>query len=314
MIRPLHPIDMPSYMDFARRACYSEAAAGCNGSPLSTHFLDVLGRSLALDAPAQTWIYTAGGEILGLMAVKRRRGTAIWEVERLVGRDSPGADSALESLLEHLSCLGGREGVHKIFLRLPLSSPLLPIARRAGFFAYSRETIYRLGNLPTADGLELAPLRMRRSFDHQKLFQHYIRSVPARVRQAEGLTLQEWRWFDGWKPRRRWRFAFPRSRQDFVWERDDEMIAWLQIDRGRRLLQGLLDEMQVSPEEADSVLAFALSRLPASGPVFFPVREYQSMFEGVLKHHRFEYAGEYALLVRLLTVRVGERCLVPVGV
>ena len=314
MIRPLHPIDVPSYLSFAKNACCGEGVEGWEEGQAPMRFLDFLGRSLAWDAPRQTWVYTQGRQILGLVAVKSRPGAAVWEIDRLIGVDSPQADRALASLLEHLACLGGEEGVQKIFLRLPSASSLLPLARRAGFFVYASERLYRASVRPTRVQVEAPPLRGRRGYDHPALFDLYTRSVPLRARQAEALTLQEWRWLDGWQPRRHWRFNLARSRRDYVWVDQGLVVAAVRLERRRHLIGVAIDQAKIGPREADGVLSFALSHMPESAPLLCPVREYQETLEGAVRRFGFEQVGEYALLVKQLAVRVGDRCLVPVGV
>ncbi len=314
VIRPLHPIDMPSYLAFAKNACYGEGVEGCDEGRVPLRFLDFLGRSLALEAPRQTWVYTQGRSILGMVGVKSRPGTTVWEIERLVGLGSPAADAVLESLLEHLAYMGGEEGVQKIFLRLPVASPLLTVARRAGFYAYTVERLFRLAQRPALLESDLPPLRPRRIHDAHALFTHYSRTVPASVRHAEALTLQEWRGLDGWQPRRHWRFSLSRARRDYVWIEEGTVVAAVHSDGRRRILRLSLDAGRVGPREADGVLTFALSHLPPAGAVYCPVRQYQTAEEGALLRGGFVQVEEYALMVKQLSVRVGDRCLVPVGV
>jgi len=313
MIRPLHPIDMPSYLAFARNAHHGDGLEDCGDGPLSHRFLDFLGRSLPLDRPRQTWIYTEQHTIVGMVAVRRRRGTAVWEIDRLAGLDSPRAEVALESLLDHLAALGGEEGVQKIFLRLPTASPLLPIARRAGFVVYASERIWRGDPRPRPELDVRVALRPRRGMDHQALFEHYVRAVPARTRQAEGMTLQEWRWLDGWQPRRHWRFDLRRSRQDLVLESAGRVLAWVSVEPLRRVMRLSLDPQLLRGSQVDGILANALLNLPVDGAVSCPAREYQAELEAALSRLGFVPTAERALMVRHLTVRVGDRCLVPVG-
>jgi hypothetical protein len=71
--------------------------------------------------------------------------------------------------------------------------------------------------------------------------------------------------------------------------------------------------MKANVEQADAALAFAIPRLPQSGLVYAPVRDYETLWEETLLRHGAGMIGEYSLLVKQLTVRVGEHCLVPVG-
>ncbi|MHB1005169.1 MAG: hypothetical protein ACYC3S_05935 [Chloroflexota bacterium] len=314
MIRPLHPMDMPSYLAFAKRACRGEGVEGQDDSRVSRQFLDFLGRSLAFEAPKQTWVYTEGRSILGMIAVKTRPGAGAWEIDRFLGADCPDADVVLERLLEHLASIGGKEGIQKIFLRLPTSSPLVQVARRAGFFTYTSERAFRADGLALPAGLEPAPFHPRRPFHHQPLFDHYLRSAPVRTRQAEALTLQEWRWLDAWQPRRHWRFNLSRGRRDFVWEEGGRVIGWMRIEARDRLLRATLEPRQGRGDEAERTLAFAASQLTLVGGLFSLARDYQVLWESALLAHGFTLIEEYALMVKQLAVRVGDHCLIPVGV
>lgn len=311
MIRPLHPTDMPSYLAFVRNACYGEGVERCPDGLVPLRFLGLLGRSLALDAPRQTWVYTRDREILGLAAVNGRRDGAVWEIDRWVGTGLPEAERALQSLLEHLACVGGEEGIQKIFLRLPSESPLLAVARKAGFVAYCTERVYR-GNARSTHR-EKAPFRPRRGTDSHALFMHYTHTVPGRVRQVEALTMQEWRWLDGWKPRRHWRLGVALGHRDFVWESEGQILAWIRVEGRRRILYASVDHRLLGEAEIESAVDYALAGVRSASTVYCPVRDYQDVLERVFARNSFEPAGEYVLMVQHLTVRVGERILVPAG-
>lgn len=313
MIRPLHPMDMPSYLAFVKRACLGDGVGGGDNRP-SKRLLDFLSRSLAIETPKQTWVYAEGRTILGVVSVKSRPGSAAWEIDRFLGADCPNADIVLQTLLDHLSGVGGEEGIQKIFIRLPIDSGLVAVARRAGFFIYARERLYR-GSLarPDTDGA-YAPFRPRQPQDHLALFELYGRVAPLRTRQAEAMTLQEWRWLDGWQPRRHFRFNLVRGRRDYVWWEGDQAFAWMRFDGRARLLRAILDPARSLTAHADAAISFAATRIPAPGLVYFPVRDYEGIWEAALSSRGFPAIHEDALLVKQLTVRVGEQCLVPVGV
>jgi hypothetical protein len=309
MIRPLHPTDVPSYMVFASKACAGDGPQACEPGEPAARLLRVLGRSLPLDVPQHTWVYTENRKIRGLVSVRSRRGAAVWQVERLLGLPGEEMDYVLEDLLLHLAAVGAEEGIQKLFLSLPSSSQLLPTARRAGFYSYTVERLYRgsaRGDFPLAD----AP-RPRRGLDNLALFEHYNRAVPLRVRQAEALTLQEWRWLDGWTPGRHWRLSVSRTRQDYLLDRNGRIDAWLQIEPSRHVARVSLEETQVSQQQAGELLAFAIARLPTAGWVYVPARAYEIGLESSLQQLGFAQVGDSTLMVKPLSVRVPDRCLVP---
>ncbi|MCL5108146.1 MAG: hypothetical protein M1401_04670 [Chloroflexi bacterium] len=243
------------------------------------------------------------------MSIRNRRGAAVWQVERLLGLPGHDMDCVLEDLLVHLAAVGADEGIQKVFLNLPSSSPLIPVARRAGFYGYTIERLYRGAGQGSTGSADVP--RVRRGLDNLALFEHYNRAVPLRVRQAEALTLQEWRWLDGWTPRRHWRLSLSRTRQDYLLERGDRVVAWLRVEPARRVARVSLEEAQVSQQQTGDLLAFAIAHLPASGSVYVPAREYETSLESSLLQLGFSQIGESVLTVKPLSVRVLDRCLIP---
>src|SRR5262249_36242244 len=106
------------------------------------------------------------------------------------------------------------------------------------------------------------------------LFQLYCAAVPFRVRQAEGMTLHEWRWTDGWGVRSAGVGAFVRgSRTDYIVDGPSRPAAWLQVDRKRRRLALLADPH--GDIDVDEIFRFGMSRLGAGGGALCAVRDYQ---------------------------------------
>ena len=84
MIRPLHPADVPSYLAFSRSACYGQRDHCWEGASSPQQLIRSLARTLAINTPHHnTWVYTHERSIQGLVTVRSRHGSAVWEVERL---------------------------------------------------------------------------------------------------------------------------------------------------------------------------------------------------------------------------------------
>lgn len=242
------------------------------------------------------------------MSVKARLGTDIWDIEHIVALPDD-VETIVGSLLRHVGLAASEEGVQKVFLRSILEDPVTIAARQAGFFQYSVERIYWLPSSRAAKS-SLA-LRPRRAADHHAIFQLYCSVVPHLVRQVEGITLQEWRWTEGWGINRvGWKMTLPRRRLDFVLDTDEELSAWLQVRTRSRTISFLA--RREAEEELPQLIRFGMSKMPVEGPVFCPVRHYQAFVEPALLEEGFQLVAEHALLAKSLAIRVPERKLVQV--
>lgn len=311
-IRALQATDLLPYLSFCKKASphYGLATARLGASgPALTDFLSV---SLPLETARQSWIYTQGGEITGLIAVRAGPGLDTWEVDRLACRDKF-QDEVCGELLRHLCTVAWEEGIQKIFLRAETPSPLMDTAKQAGFWHYTTEQLYRLAAVPSLAPPCISGLRPRRGADHHALFRLYCAAVPGQVRQVEGMTLQEWRWADGWRLRpAQWGLGLPLGRHDFVLSREDEIEAWLQLAYGSRSLK-----LICHPREQGAVghlLDYALAKLPVGGEALCAVRDYQGGLGAPLEERGFAPVAQHALLVRALTLRVPKPKLVPVRI
>jgi GNAT superfamily N-acetyltransferase len=316
MIRALRPTDVLAYLTFYNRLPRgrhdpSDRLAPATGGvlPLVTGFF---GRSLALDAGRETWVQIDNGRISGLVASKRREGADIWDVDQLAVL--PSADSARTAsrLLEQLLSAAVDEGIHKVFLRLDERDPAQDWVRQVGFFQYCQETTFVRPEVPAfARPIVDQRIRQRRASDHHILFQLYCSAVPFRVRQAEGMTLHEWRWTDGWAVRPAgFRSLIGTFRSDFVFDVDSRAAAWLQVDRAKRRLSILTDE-HLDVDTSD-LITYGLMRLEAGGPAWCAARDYQDGLACALKENNFLFGRSETLFARALASRVPEAKLVPV--
>lgn len=310
MIRGLRPTDLLAYIVFRKRVGRSnEAILRPDGrtSPLSIR--SFIGRSLSLEPGREAWIEIGEGEIRGLAATRARWGAPIWDVDQLLALPSSHTDSTYVNLLQHVCNSAARTSVHKVFLRLDRNSEALAAGRQAGFYHYTTEHVFRLSGVsPDAASAELT-LRPRRRADQQALFQLYCSSVPASVRQVEGMTLQEWRSADGWRPQPvGWQGGIHAGRQDLVCANGSAVLAAVRTDRSARVLSILLHpELQ---SKADALIEATLLAWPAGGELYIAARDYQTGLLSALERCGAHVAS-HALLARVTTVRVVERTLMP---
>ncbi|MCL4534536.1 MAG: hypothetical protein M1370_05165 [Bacteroidetes bacterium] len=314
MIRVLRPTDFGAFLALRRTLLPNQALTKTNPEPLSPTLFSFVRDAMLVPPLRHSWIEVRDGFPQGLVSAKARPGTDMWDVDQLIVPDSPenGGDGGL-ALLAKVCETALQEGIHRVFLRVAAESPVMAAARRAGFCHYTTEYVYRLSATPR-DGEWLPPgLRPRRRADHQALFHLYSTCVPAGVRSVEGMTLQEWRWNDGWGIRQAgWIGKRLRNRQDFVLDEDGELTAWLRISRRHRTLELLcLPEWQ---GQLQDMVRFGVLVLGDWQPITCPVRAYQTALCLPLEKLGFKLLGEHALLARSLLARVTQPKLMPVGI
>ncbi len=310
MIRAFRPTDVVAYMAFRKQTPDNEALVRADGKAATPTIGALLGGPL--EPRRERWVLIDRGQIVGLVAAKARSGADVWDVDELMAAPAASPDRVYARLLEHLCRAAVEEGVQKVFLRLREDSEAVAGARQVGFFRYTTEQIYQ--HAPASSpAVALDGLRLRRPIDHQALFHLYSGAVPAFVRQVEGLTLQEWRWTDGWNGR-----AMP-WQPTGTWRRDfvlcgghGDVAAWLQIEHRTRQLRLLVDGRE--GELARAVVAFGLAHLGPGGPVTLPLREYQAALRPHLEEQGFTLVAQHALLARALASRIPEGKMVPVRV
>jgi N-acetylglutamate synthase-like GNAT family acetyltransferase len=316
MIRVLRPTDLLAYVTFCQRVAKSDAVIAEFLSPVMFRMLPTvarfLGRSLAVELGRETWVQIENGRISGLVAAKRREGADIWDVDELSLLPATDAERTGLRLLEQLLTAATDDGVHKVFLRLLEDDVAQEWVRQVGFFQYCRESTYWRAELPTLARVpKMVQMRRRRPADHQPLFQLYCSAVPFRVRQAEGMTLHEWRWTDGWAVRPVGLGTFVgHARVDWVVDGPSRPAAWLQVDHHRRRLSLLTDPQ--SDVDAGEIIRFGMTRLGAGGPARCAARDYQLAVAVALEDAGFVSAQrKEKLFARAIAARVPEFKLVP---
>jgi hypothetical protein len=233
-----------------------------------------------------TWVSVHGATIRGLISARKRAKRTAWEVDCLINADED--DSVAISLLERMIAGVGKQGAERAFLRVAADSPMVDIARGAGFFPVARETLYATDDAPPAEDPAL-PLRRGAKADAFGLYQLYQAATPANVRAIEGATFREWQ-----AARETWG---GRSR-DLVLEDDGIITGWLRVRRGHEGRFSLL----LHPERRDyaSFIATAVARLGDGHPLVTVAPNSNAGLAAALEGSGFRPRGEFALLASRL--------------
>lgn len=306
-VRPVRPTDLVALASFQRRAVAGELAAGTwpdvePGGAQTAALRLALNASLPRPSSRQAWVAWQSGRIAGLVVARPRAGGFAWDILDL--RAPPSDPLVGAELLERVAAHAARSGSRRVFLAISADGVAQEVARRAAFERYTRSTLLALApGFPQerADAFEGRP-RLR--VDEQPLFQLYTAAVPAPVRAAEALTLEEWRGLH--RGSRPWRPSLGGGRQQLVWELGTSLVGWMQITFGQR---SQLLEVLIHPryeDAADRLLRYALLQASPRAPVYLPSREYALSLERAADQAGFQPAGRHDLFVKLLAARVKQ--------
>ncbi len=258
----------------------------------------------------RAWLAHDDGAIVGFAVARPRAGGLAWDLLHLHAVE--GEDGAAVALAERAVSHAGNHAARRVFLESPAGGRADAIARRAGFEHFSRSLLYALApgfEVPRTDAFEARP-RLRA--DEQALFQLYSASVPAPVRAAEALTLEEWQALHA--GRRFWQPSIVGGRQQLVWELGTSIVGWMELVFGQHS-QYLNVLIHPRYEEAtDRLLRYALLQVSPKVPVYLSVREYQVGLASAAEREGFGLVEEHEQYAKLLAARVAEPRLVPANV
>jgi hypothetical protein len=243
------------------------------------------------------------------MARPRAAGLA-WDVVHL--HADADADSAGADLLEQVVTCAGGHAARRVFFETPEGARGQDVARRAAFDRFTSSELFVLAPGFKVERTDVFEARPRLRADEQPLFQLYLAAVPAPVRAAEAMTLEEWGAL--YPGRKRWQPSFTGSRQQYVWELGTSVVGWMELTFGQH--SQYLD-LLVNPryeDAADRLLRYALLQVSPKAPVYAVAREYQSSLALALQRSGFRLAGSHELFVKLLAARVREPRLVTANV
>jgi hypothetical protein len=315
LVRTLRPVDVVALASFQRRAGASEITAHdwprVEPETGQMPYLNLLSTSLAHRPGGQRgWVAEHDGRLLGLTTARPRAGGLVWDVSTLHAQ--AGDNTTPADLLEQVASCAGSHAARRVFFEATAGPRGQDVARRGGFERFTSSELFMLGPGSKFERTDVFEARPRLRADEQSLFQLYNASVPAAVRAAEAMTLEEWAAL--YPGRKRWQPSFSGSRQQYVWELGTSLVGWLEVTFGQR---SQYVEMLVHPryeDAADRLVRYALLQVSPKAPVYVTVREYQPYLASALQRAGFRRAAQHDLFVRLLAVRVREPRLVTANV
>ena len=285
----------------------------------------------------------SGIRLGGLVSARTRSGNRAWEIDGfyLTGRhngsttnyngrpDSPVlSDSDSLELLEQLIVAVGWRFAERVFLRLPVDDPALKLARRSGFFPCFTETLLEgyggraadpVNNSPRpglADpaipgGSAAAELRPRLPQDEYALFLLFCASAPAKVREALGLTFDQWR--DAREPHFGKNPGGSRQSgvQDWVIECKDRIVGWVGINARRSGVDAEV-EVMVHPDYPEALPQLMTVALARPGRQRWLTPDYQETVGLRLHRCGFREVAQYTMLVKLVATPVLCHGMAPV--
>lgn len=297
-VRSLHPLDAPRQLLPGRLAGENLAVvrgqAGRAGERLTP--ARMARRSVAPRSAARAVVSVDGAALDALAEARPRSGPRSWEVSRLFARE--GGERLPRALFDTCASRVAEGGGERLFLRTPLDGEADQAAQRAEFVrahveeAYTSERPLRAG----AGGASLL-LRPALPSDEQALFRLYNAAVPAGVRSAAGLTLDQWR--DSQE--RAWG-----EERTYLWEADGQVRGWVRLaHRGEELVVDALlhpDDAETTPALVGDAARLAWGHERAA----WAVEGHQPALALALKRAGWELGAAYSVLVRPVAKRVDE--------
>lgn len=252
-----------------------------------------------------------GSQFRGLVSAHARRSYRVWEVDRLyISGDPPRSeangswvpDTTSLELLEQVIEAAGTRCAERIFLRLPSESPIVLLARRAGFFPYFEELLLQgLGSRFGPDGAPApAGIAERLPQDDYPLFQLFSAATPQAVRAAMGLTFDQWR--DAHE-------LLTRGRREWVVSSNGRITGWLGLAGGRRAEEA---EVLVHPDHSELWRGLVELTLAHGGRQRWLVPDYQTITADILQGHGFYETARFTMLIRPMAVPVMSLGMAPV--
>jgi hypothetical protein len=196
--------------------------------------------------------------------------------------------------VDQLAAEAGRRGAQSLIAEVDEASREFEALRAAGYAVYARQSVWKLAQPVPGPAAEIG-VRAADSKDVIGISLLYGNIVPRLVQQVE---------------------PAPTEARGYVLERDEELIAFVDVRRGPA---GIWVDPFLHPEAfelSDEVMQAVLSCLhnPSGLPVYVCVRRYQDWLQEVLAQIGFELQGAQAMLVKRLTARVMEPLLKPLPV
>ena len=307
MIRSFYPTDLLSFLSFSRQASPNQAIGHDSVGTINLFSPEVfIEQWLPLRGKRHTWVSTEDDRFSGIASVKSCATPTTWRVDYLQADD----EDRCVALLEMVNSAAATHSVRKLQLRLPISSPFIDGAKRAGFWSYVRCYLYRYYGdrvQQTTAPPEPYRFRPRARGDDYRLFNLYNDTVPPAVRRAEGLTLEEWQ---GNREQSSW----PEQRKEFILYTKDNLAGWLRINASRGPGCFKIISRELEDDKLTWLINYALVCLNNKSLIFCIVLDFQWQLKRLLVDSGFESVEEYDNLNREIAIRTTEPQLVPMQV
>lgn len=304
MIRAIYRTDVlsfffPSPLERANEAISRELPGrGKFFSPeiFLEHWLPLKGRR-------RTWVTDEDGRINSLISVKSNKASRIWYVDYLQASD----ERNCYALLEYVSASAARRGVRKLFINLPVNSPMIDVARRAGFSSYNTYYIYKYGSKSVPRPLsspDQYAIHILSKGEEVSLYTLYHASAPLAVRSAEGLTFEEWQdrsgccsWFE--------------RRTELLVYRGGMLEGYLRISFSGRTGCFEIIFRQIEGIGLEWLVNHALNSLGGKAQIFGVVSVAQWQLRGMLENSQFEQIAKFETMMKENVIRVEEPRFMP---
>ena len=299
IIRSLNPLDpvrctIMDSPDRSNRACSLDSIIGINSYPVSIVKATRIGMSVRGRGSAA--VVSTGNRVLALASAQPRSGPGSWDITHLYV--SPAAEDHVAYLLSAITQAAIEKQCQRIFLRLRQDDPLVDIARQGGFFPRVPETLFigrpsaepRRSNSPNRN----EPLSEENSVDGHDLFRLFNAATPSEMRQAIGITMDQWT-----SSRER----LNRRSGAYVMRRQDSAIGSMRTSR--KFSRGWL-EASAHPNNQQcmpTMVKFGLEKLESCKTVYCMMPNYQVDLRYILVDNGFEKTSEYITLVNSMTVK-----------
>jgi hypothetical protein len=303
MIRHLHPTDSPGLLQFSQSSGRGETctlAGALRGGPGGFPMVKYATIALSPRAWQSCWVEARRGRIDAVLRAGPRSGPQAWEVSELYLRNSK-SDLVLE-LLEQITIPAGGSGAHRIFVRVPANSAVFEDARKAGYSAIYRETVFRSESAHSALaklGIPDHPLQLRPRVqaDDIALFRMHNIITPVEIRMKSGQTSQDWAAGSE---------RLGRKASEWIFEQENgEIGALIQRNPTR---SGHMFSLNWSPDvgsELNGLVAAALADTK-DVPVSTAVPEYRPALSHLLVTLGFAEQEQYEVMVKPLAQTVSE--------
>jgi hypothetical protein len=251
----------------------------------------------------RTWVTDEDGRINSLISVKSNKASRIWYVDYLQASD----EKNCYALLEYVGTCASRRGVRKLFINLSVNSPMIDVARRAGFSSYNTYYIYKYGSKTMPRPMpvpEQYAIHMLSKEEEVSLYTLYHASAPLAVRSAEGLTFEDWQdrsgccsWFE--------------HRTEFLVYRGDTLEGYLRISFSGRTGCFEIIFRQIEGVGLEWLVNHALNHLGGKAQVFSIVSVAQWQLRGMLENSQFEQIAKFETMLKENVIRVEEPRFMP---